>query len=125
MCGDKHVGSFLANLALGSEGQLGDDGVGVLMGNALGEPVGLFNAANFAQEFIDIGEAHAADDSLKADAAVIFLAQKAQQVDLVFISRSEIGVATLGGIRDIGAAVPDKEAFAESGSGGDESAIAG
>ena len=84
----------------------------------------LFHAADFAQELVDVGEAHAADDALVADAAVVLLLEEAQQVDLVFVARRVVGVAALGGIGRVAAAVPDQQGLAEAGSGGDQRAIA-
>jgi hypothetical protein len=53
-----------------------------------------------------------------------FLFEKAEQVDLVFVARCVVGVAAFGWIGDVGAAVPDEQALAEAGSGGDEGAVA-
>ena len=110
---------------LAARAHLGDDGVGVVSrGDALGKPRGLFHAADFAQELVDAGHAHAGHDALEADAAVVFLLEKAKQVDLVFVAGGVVGMAALRGIGNVGTAVPDEEAFAKPGSGGDEGTIA-
>jgi hypothetical protein len=59
-----------------------------------------------------------------ADAPVVLLLEEAQQVDLVFVARRVVRVAALGGIRNMMVAVPDQEAFAQAGSGGDQGAVA-
>jgi hypothetical protein len=66
----------------------------------------------------------AADDALIADAPVVLLLEEAQQVDLVFVARRVVGVAALGGIGNVAVAVPDQQALAQAGSGGDQGAVA-
>ncbi len=89
-----------------------------------GEPGRLFHAADLAQELVDVGQAHAADHALIADAAVVLLLEEAQQVDLVLVAGREVRVASLGGIGNVGVAVPDEQALAQAGSGGDQGAVA-
>ena len=98
--------------------------MGSSAGDALGQPGRLFHAAHLAQELVDVGQAHAADHALEADAAVVLLLEEAQQVDLVFVARRVVGVAALGGVGRVGAAVPDQQALAQAGSGGDQGAVA-
>ena len=59
-----------------------------------------------------------------ADAAVVLLLEKAQQVDLVFVARRVVGVAAFGRVGRVAAAVPDEHGLAQAGSGGDQGAIA-
>jgi hypothetical protein len=68
--------------------------------------------------------AHAADHALKADAAVVFLLEKAQQVDLVFVARGVVHVAAFRGVGDVDVPIPDKQAFAQASSRGDQGAVA-
>jgi len=86
--------------------------LGIFLGHALSQPSGLFHAAHFAQKLVAVGEPLAADYAFKADAAIVFLAQKTEQVDLVFIARRIVGVAALGGVGNVIAPIPDEKRFA-------------
>src|SRR5208337_3910440 len=116
--------SHFADFAFRRHGQLGNDGIGIFGGHALGEPGRLVDAAHLAQKLVDVGQAGSADHALLADAPVVLLLEKAQQVNLVFIARGVVGVAALGGIGRVAVAVPDQKGLAQAGSGGDQGSIA-
>src|SRR5208283_4789675 len=76
------------------------------------------------QKLVDVGQSLAAHHALKADAPVIFLPQKAQQIDLVLIARSKVRVAALGGVRNVIAPVPDEERLTKPRSRRDQPPVA-
>ena len=94
------------------------------MRHALRQPRRLFQPSHLAQKLVDVRQSLPADNALKADAPVVLLPQKAQQVDLVLVARRKVGVAALGGVGNVIAPVPDQKRLAQPGSRRDQRAVA-
>src|SRR5205823_15036023 len=74
---------------------------------------------------VDVEEAHARTRPLARDVPAELFDQVAQQRDLLFVARREVGVPALGGDGAVALPVPEDAGHPQYRAGGDEGAMAG